>query len=189
LPAGVAWFDLASDQRTIFYTSSDNMVRRYDLATRSPLPDFATLMDGSIYALRLLPDDQGLLVAGSIGITRLDMNGGYITRYWVPATQFYSLSITPDGRQFWSSTEFGPQLYRFDIASEKVVQGPLVTGFERIRGLCLKQEYTAAESMCRTAGPGGEPVRMACPKLEVCTNLVDDDQDGLGDDADPDCAR
>jgi streptogramin lyase len=159
---GMARFDIANDQRTIFYTSGDNVVRRYDLATRSPLSDFATLIDGSLHALRLLPNEQGLLVAGSVGITRLDMSGQYVTRHWLPATQFSSLSITPDGREFWTSTALS-QLYRFDIATGTVLQGPVETGVPLVDGLCMTMEYTAAEHVCRTAGLDGEPVEIACP--------------------------
>ena len=188
IPAqGAHWFDLASDQRTVFYTSGDNVVRRYDLATRSAAPDFATLIDGSIHALRLLPDGQGLLVAGSVGITRLDMDGGYVTRYWLPERQFTTVNLTPDGRQFWTSTQFG-ELFRFDIASERVVAGPIATGFARVHGLCMKQEYTAAEGMCRTVDADGGVLPAACPRLEICSNLVDDDGDGMNDAADPDCS-
>ena len=72
---GMARFDIAGDQRTVYFTSGDNVVRRYDLVTRSMLPDFATLIDGSLHAIRVLPNEQGVLVAGSVGITRLDMTG------------------------------------------------------------------------------------------------------------------
>jgi hypothetical protein len=161
--APVAWLDLAADQHTIFYTSEDNLVRRYDLATRAPLPTFAELIDGTVHALRLLPNDQGMLVAGSAGVTRLDMNGQYVTRYWLPERQFYALNITPDARGFWTSTQLG-ELYRFDIASGAVVQGPVMAGFPAITGLCVKHEYTAAENVCRTLGADGQPVVAACPQ-------------------------
>jgi hypothetical protein len=160
---GAARFDLATDQRTIYYTSGDNVVRRYDLATRSALPDFATLIDGSLHAIRLLPNDQGVLVAGSVGITRLDMSGQFVARHWLPATQFSSLNITPDGREFWTSTALN-QLYRYDIATGTVVQGPVETGLPLINGLCVKLEYTAAENVCRASGVDGEPVPVACPQ-------------------------
>jgi hypothetical protein len=184
---GVDWFDIATDQRTLFYTSEDNIVRRYDLAARAPLPDFATLQDSRAYALRLLPGNQGLLVAGTIGISRLDANGVYVTRFWQPDSQFFSLSLTPDATAFWTSTEDG-RLYKFHIPSERVLVGPVTTGHPSANGLCVKLEYTAAENVCRVAGPDGAPVAVACPKLEFCRNTVDEDGDGFLDEADPDCA-
>jgi len=159
---GVAWFDIATDQRTMYYTSDDNVVHRYDLAARAALPDFATLMDGTVHALRLLPNDQGLLVAGSIYVTRLDMSGQVAARLWLPERQFSALNITPDGRQFWTSTQRG-ELYRFDVASGAVLQGPVPAGAANVMGLCLKLEYTAAENVCRTAGPDGQAIATACP--------------------------
>jgi sugar lactone lactonase YvrE len=159
---GVSWFDLAPDGRTIFYTSQDNVVRRYDLQTRQALPDFATLVDGTLHAIRLLPLDQGLLVAGSTYVTHLDMTGHDVAKLWLPARSFFALNITPDGRHFWTSTQAG-ELYRFDIASGTVVAGPIQTGAQQITGLCMKLEYTAAENVCRAAGPDGAPVETACP--------------------------
>lgn len=184
---GIRSFDLAADQHTVFYTSpQDNVVRRYDLATRQPLPDFARLVDGSLHELRLLPNDQGLLVAGSAGITRLATSGAFLTRYWLPETRFLALSISPDARTFWTSNTSG-QLLRFDLASEKLIAGPIDSGFPAIRGLCAKNEYLAAADICRVTGPDGQETEAKCPALETCSNLSDDDGDGLADGADPDC--
>lgn len=158
-----AWLDLAADQHTIFYTSQDNVVRRFDLASRAPLPAFAELIDGTLHALRLLPNDQGLLVAGSAGVTRLDANGQYLARYWLPERQFESLALAPDGRSFWTSTQRG-ELYRFDIASGAVMTGPVTSGFPAVTGLCVKHEYTAAENICRTLAADGQPLAVACPQ-------------------------
>jgi sugar lactone lactonase YvrE len=161
---GVAWFDIAGDQTTVYYTSGDNIVRRYDMATRTPLPDFAPLLDGGVHALRLLPGGQGLLVAGSIYVTRLDLNGQVVSKMWLPGRQFKALTITPDGREYWTSTQFG-ELYRVDIASGVLLQGPVATGFEYVRSTCMKYEYTAAENVCRTLGADGQPIQTACPQF------------------------
>jgi sugar lactone lactonase YvrE len=163
---GMARFDIAGDQRTVYYTSGvpgDGNVRRYDLATRAALPDFAALIDGSVHALRVLPNEGGVLVAGSVGITRLDMHGQYVTRHWLPGVSFTSLNITPDGREFWTSTTLN-QLYKFDIATGTVVLGPIQAAPD-VNGLCVKMEYTAAENICREADGTGEPVQVACPSL------------------------
>jgi hypothetical protein len=187
MAGGIASFDLAADQHTVYYTSPlDSVVRRYDLATRQPMPDFARLVDGSLHALRLLPNDQGLLVAGSVGITRLATSGAFLTRYWVPETQFFALSIAPDGRTFWTSNMTG-QLLRFDLASEKLIAGPIDSGFAKIQGLCAKDEYLAATDVCRTTGADGQEMSVKCPAIETCGNLTDDDGDGLADAADADC--
>ena len=187
LPAGVFAFDLAADQHTVYYTSrEDSVVRRYDLAARTPLPHLATLIDGSIYNLRLLPGDQGLLVAGSVGVTRLALNGAFVARYWLPETQLYGLSLGPEGRTFWTSNMRG-QLLKFDIASERLVAGPVDSGFRSIRGLCARDEYLAARGICRVPAGDGTAAEARCPMLEICGNLVDDDGDSMADEQDADC--
>ena len=133
-----------------------------------------------------MPNDQGLLVAGSAGITRLATSGAFLTRYWVPETRFSALSLAPDGRTFWTSNTAG-QLLRFDLASEKLIAGPIDSGFTTINGLCAKDEYLAATDTCRTTGAAGQETTMKCPAIETCTNLVDDDGDGLADGEDADC--
>jgi sugar lactone lactonase YvrE len=160
---GLAWFDIATDQRTVYYTSGDNVVRRYDMAARSALPDFATLLDGGVNAVRVLPGDQGVLVAGSIYVTRLDAAGQELSKVWLPGRQYVGLALTPDAREFWTATQLG-ELYRYDIASGAVVQGPIAIGAQDVRAICSKLEYTAAENVCRTAGPDGQPVQTACPQ-------------------------
>jgi outer membrane protein assembly factor BamB len=187
LPAGVKWFDLASDQHTIYYTSADTVIRRYDLATRSPVPDFTALPDGTVSALRLLPNNQGLLVAGSISVYWLDLNGTRIKQYWRPAmTGYHGATIAADGRSFWTWNE-AAELYRVDLTTARVLSGPIATGFPRLRGLCIKHEYTAAEDVCRVVSGNGQPQTVTCPRLEACGNQTDEDLDGLADELDPDC--
>jgi hypothetical protein len=160
---GALWFDISADGRLLYYTSGDNVLRRYDLAAAQPLPPLATFLDGSIQGVRLLPGGQQILVAGSIYISRLDLSGQVIAQHWLPATSFSALNITPDGREFWTSTHFGGELYRMDIASGAVLQGPVATGALEVRGLCVKHEYTAAENVCRTLDAAGNSVEIACP--------------------------
>lgn len=187
MPRGVKWFDLASDQRTIFYTSDDTVIHRYDLAMRSPLADFASMRDGSIHALRLLSNGQGLLVAGSISVSWLDLNGAVMQEYWLSGvTGFRGLNITPDGKSFWTYTD-STELYRFDIATTQLLAGPIATNFATVNGLCARLEYTAAEDRCRVTGGDGQPMSVTCARLEACRNPADDDLDGLTDADDPNC--
>src|SRR5690606_35837385 len=56
-PRGTDWIELAGDQCTLYYTSEDTSVRRYNLCTRTPMPDFAIgLTPAFCYALRLRPN-------------------------------------------------------------------------------------------------------------------------------------
>ena len=41
-PRGTDWVELAADQKTLFYTSEGSDIRRYDVATHTQLPPFAT---------------------------------------------------------------------------------------------------------------------------------------------------
>jgi hypothetical protein len=127
-PAGVDELDLSSDQHTVFYTSEDNRIRRFDTATGQQLtpltitdPDTHQSYHGKAYGFRLLPDGSGqadggagMIVAMSIGIFRLDATGSAIKlagandiiQYKVDpgASTPFSMNLTPDAQSFWVAT-------------------------------------------------------------------------------------
>ena len=129
----VDWIELASDQRTIFYTSEGRRVFRFDTRTGRQLPDFATLPgDGMAYALRLLPGG-GLLVADDVDIKRLDARGKVVKTYGIPSSQrpgWFALTLDPDGKSFWSGDATRHIVARFDLDS-----GALVTWFKTAAGV------------------------------------------------------
>jgi sugar lactone lactonase YvrE len=126
---GVDWIDLAADQQTIYYTSFDRHVYRYDLASGTMTASiFATLPDAGCgtgadacvaYEIKLL-GDGGMLVADTNTIKRLDANGNVVQVYDDPATaqdSFVSIALDPDGASFWTIDLATNEILRFDIGT------------------------------------------------------------------------
>jgi outer membrane protein assembly factor BamB len=124
--SGSFWIDLASDRCRLFYTSFGPNVKRYDLCTRTQLPDFnvAPLPGGIAQDLRVLPDG-GVLVSSGQVIVRLDASGAVRQTYEIPGegALWAGLDLVGDGT-FWAGNYFSSNVYRFDLAS-----GAALTGF------------------------------------------------------------
>lgn len=115
---GSDWIDLASDQKTMYYTSEGTTIKRYDVSTKTQLADFATGLSGSnAFALRLL-GDGGLLVADRQEIKRLDNTGSEVwATDYSGQDNWFALNLDPDGKTFWSG-DFGTgELHQFSIAT------------------------------------------------------------------------
>lgn len=148
---GTDWLDLASDQKTMFYTSEGTHVKRFDVSGGgAQLADFnAVALPGSnAFALRLLPPGDGtggLLVADTADIKRLDGTGTVIQSYSVAGeNSWFSLNLDPNGTSFWAGNFGTGKFYRFNISTGAVEVGPINTSTSSFFGLCLKGELTAA---------------------------------------------
>jgi sugar lactone lactonase YvrE len=128
-PRGTDWVDLAADQRTIYYTSEGNIIRRFDTSTNTQLTNFnqQPLPDGAAYALRILPDG-GVAVANTNQIVRLDSTGAVVRTYTTadtflgePISTLFALNIDPDGTSFWTADLGTSNVYRVDIASGNIL--------------------------------------------------------------------
>src|SRR5262249_43648204 len=92
------WIQLASDQRTLVYTSDGDHVYRYDTVTKTQLPDLASGLPFPItYAIRFLEVPCGqatgdVLVANSGSILRLNSAGTIVQQYVIP-NEFVLFSI------------------------------------------------------------------------------------------------
>jgi streptogramin lyase len=115
---GSDWIDLAADQTTMYYTSEDRGILRYDIANDTQLTDFATLAGaGRAYALRILADG-GVLVADTYDIKRLDAAGNVIQTYDVSGQDgWFALNLDPNGTSFWSGDFGNDSFFEFDIAT------------------------------------------------------------------------
>lgn len=148
---GSDWIDLSSDQQTMFYTSEGYLVKRYDLATKTQLADFANVGSRPCFALRLLsPGDGsgGLLVAASSDIRRLDGSGNIIQTYDVDGeNSWFALNLDPNGTSFWSGDFSTGNFYRFNIATGAIEVGPINTGTggSTLFGICVAGEITVAK--------------------------------------------
>lgn len=146
---GTDWLDLAADQKTMFYTSEDGGILRYDVLNNVQLPNFANI-GGVSYALRLLPPGDGtagLLVANSSDVKRLNGAGVVVQTYDVAGEDsWFSLNLDPNGTSFWAGDFGTSNFYRFNIATGAIEIGPINTntGPSTLFGICVKGEPTAA---------------------------------------------
>ncbi|MBI3950757.1 MAG: DUF11 domain-containing protein, partial [Acidobacteria bacterium] len=144
---GTDWIDLAADQRTLFYTSEGKQVKRFDLVTKTQLPDFnsAPLPGSNAYALRILPGG-GVIVADWESIVRLDASGNVVQTYDAPGDDmWFAVNLDPDGQTFWSGNFSTGQVYRFNIATGAVVASWNAGPFTELGGLAVFGEITAAQ--------------------------------------------
>lgn len=142
---GTDWIDLAGNQCTLYYTSEDTTVRRYNLCTRTPLPDFTTdLTPPYCYALRLRPNGE-LMVACQDAVHRLSAQGANLKTYTrqdigeLDASGLFALNLDPDGTSFWTAGLHSGDVYRVDIESGAVLT-TFNTGTGGVSGLAVYDE-------------------------------------------------
>jgi hypothetical protein len=139
---GTDWIDLAADQCTMFYTSEAANILRFDVCANTQLADFTGALHGPAYALRLL-GENGLLVADTIDIHRLDTAGSIVQTYDTPNDDgWFTVNLDPDGSSFWSGDFLTGGFFKFNIASGAVELGPIATGSTSLGGLCVFGEAT-----------------------------------------------
>ena len=124
---GTDWIELAGDQCTLYYTSEDTAVRRYNLCTHSVLPIFTSSLGGPhCYALRLRPNRE-LMVACQDAVHRLNQQGAIVQTYTRQsigendAGGLFALNLDPDGTSFWTAGVDSGMVYRVDIESGAVL--------------------------------------------------------------------
>jgi hypothetical protein len=109
----------------VFVGTRTRGVFRFDARTFRVLPGLAPGLD--VRRIRLLPDSTALLLLGGrAAIRRIDGNSQTVREYAAPGVSggWVGLDLAPDGRTFWAATSSGV-LYRFDLATGAVVQGPI----------------------------------------------------------------
>ncbi len=146
-PRGTDWIDLAGDQCTLYYTSEDTSVRRYNLCTRSALPPLTTTLTGLYcYALRLRPNRE-LMVACQESVHRLSPQGANLQTYTrqsigeTDAQGLFALNLDPDGTSFWTAGGLSGNVYRVDIASGAVLK-TFNSGPGGVSGLAVYDELS-----------------------------------------------
>jgi hypothetical protein len=176
---GIDWMDLATDQRTMFYTSRGRAIKRYNVETDTQLGDFVTLpvetvgnTSAKAFAIRLLGPSfngsHGLLVADNLNIKRLDAAGTVVATFDYTASNannsenaWQGLNLDPDGLHFWAAgVSKGTRLYRFPLASSGTDLapnlGPIDAGGNNTRtGVCILGEpQTQVFSLNLSTPPG-----------------------------------
>jgi hypothetical protein len=124
---GTDWIDLAADHCTLYYTSEDTSVRRYNVCTHTALPDFAAgLSPPYCYALRLRPNRE-VMVACQEAVHRLSPEGVNLRTYprqdigETDAGGLFAMNLDPDNTSFWTAGLFSGEVYRVDIESGAVL--------------------------------------------------------------------
>jgi hypothetical protein len=132
--AQMDWMALAPDQKTLYFTSEDPHVHRYDLSTSSALPDFVNnvFWDGYCICLRT---DGTVLVSDEFKCFLFASNGAVLKTYAPGSTNesaiYFAMALDPDGRSFWVGSHDNTRsglpdvLYRVDIAT-----GDMISGYE-----------------------------------------------------------
>ena len=178
---GSDWVELAADQHTLYYTSEGHTVKRYDLATRKQLPDFATGLPGDeAFQLRLLPDGS-VLVADNQSILHLDSAGKIIQTYgYAPDNQWFALTLAPDGKSFWSAQQGAGEggggagngtVARFDIASGKLLES-FVASPSGVDGLVAVGEIQPATAAALSLIPVIAPTETTVGNTETYAMLA-----------------
>lgn len=151
-PRGTDWLDIAADQRTIFYTSEGNAVKRFDTVSNAQLPDFANAsiqgIQGSCFALRIRPGTNEVMVACATQVYRLNSTS-IIQTYPAPtgATLLFALNLDPDGTSFWTGDIFNGKAYKFDINSGNLlmtIDSGMISG-NNLAGIGVFGELAAAK--------------------------------------------
>ncbi len=158
---GATGLDLAADQSTLYYTTSDRTVYRYDTALKQQMEVFVELPDdGEAVALRLLPPGDGsggLLLADGLEIKRLDGTGEVVRTYDAEGLDdWFALNLDPNGTTFWAADSEVDRLVQFGIRTGEVVRQIEAGSGESIFGVCVHGEL---DRRSRT-GPGHAPFRL-----------------------------
>jgi hypothetical protein len=138
---GTDYIDLASDQKTIFYSSAGRTIYRFDTETGTQLDAFATLDAEAgprpgLRGLRLLPPGDGsggALVCYGTSVKRINAAGVVIQSYvpsgphtWANAySSLDKIELAPPDvpgdystvSAFWVSDQLTTTLFKFDIES------------------------------------------------------------------------
>ncbi len=142
---GTDWIELAGDQCTLYYTSEETTVLRYNLCTETPMSALTTTLSGPYcYALRLRPNGE-LLVACRDAVHRLSTTGLNLQTYTRASigendpNGLFALNLDPDGTSFWTAGATSGMLYRVDIASGSVLAA-FSSGSGGVSGLAVYDE-------------------------------------------------
>jgi hypothetical protein len=145
---GVDWIELDADQCTLFYTSEDSDVRRFDVCTGQALPHFATGLEEPCYALRQLPNHD-LMVTCRNRIYRYDQAGTFLRDYTRESLGendpggLYAIQLDPDEQSFWTGGATSGRVMRVNLADGSVISS-FTTGTGGINGLLVQDEFVAA---------------------------------------------
>ncbi len=149
----IDWFDLSSDESTMYYTDESGTIHRWNLTTNTAMPDLGS---GGSFALRLLGDGT-LLAADRDRVNHIDATTGAVLNFFMNTSfgdttggELFSLNLDSDGTSFWTGDFINGQLYKLKISDGSFLQGINATGRGNLYGVSVFGEE------CQ-AGCGGPP--------------------------------
>jgi len=116
--------DISRDGKTLYYASGAS-VKRFDVGNNVQLSDFGTGGD-YLETLRILPDG-GVLATSLQDIVRLDPAGDIVQTYLTGSTELLTLTLDPNGLDFWTAEYYSGDVYKVNIATG-AIDGHFRTG-------------------------------------------------------------
>jgi hypothetical protein len=161
---GIDWIDLAADQCTLYYTSEDALVRRFNVCTNTQLGNFLTAPSGPCFGHRLRPNGD-LILACRAAVYRYSSAGTLLRTYSAAsfqpaASQLFALNLDPDNATFWTADYTSHRVYRIDIATGAQVRSFLAASATTIAGLSIAGEIVVAQP-----SPSPSPTPISTPAL------------------------
>lgn len=147
---GTDWIELDADQCTLFYTSEDSDVRRFNVCTHQVMPNFVSLPDEPCYAIRQLPN-RDLMFTCRNHIYRYDQNAVFVREYTKESlgetdpNGLYAIHLDPDGQTFWTGGVVSGRVVRARLDDGTVVAS-FMTGTGGVNGLLIQDEFVAGIS-------------------------------------------
>ena len=120
----IDWFDLSSDESTMYYTDESGTIHRWDLTTNTALADLGS---GGAFALRLLGDGT-LLAADRSAVNHIDATTGAILNTFTNSSfgdtgsELFSLNLDSDGTSFWTGDFTNGKLFKLKISDGSLLQ-------------------------------------------------------------------
>lgn len=174
---GTDWIELSANQCTLYYTSEDTTVRRYNVCTRSALPAFATgLTPPYCYALRLRPNGE-LMVACQEAVHRLSAQGANLNTYTrqsigeTDAAGLFALNLDPDGTSFWTAGLNSGNVFRVDIETGAVL-GSFNSGAGGVGGLAVYDELGESDVLLADGFEGSPPAAARADAASATTGAA-----------------
>lgn len=156
---GSDWIDLAADQKTMYYTSEGQLIKKFDVSTNTQLANFSSSAADPKYAFRLL-GDGGLIVSATSVIQRFDAAGNVIQTYNNNCSGCFALNLNGDGTSFWAGDFSNGILTKFNIATGAILQ-TINTGSGSLFGVTVFGEIAqGCEPNCGGGNRVPEPSSM-----------------------------
>ena len=156
IPVGeraVDWLELDADQCTLYYSSEDTDVRRFNICTQLPMPHFASALAGPCFTMRQRSNGE-LLLACRNQIERFAQSGAPLSTYSLEslgetdAMGFFALTLDPDGSSFWTGGKNSGRVVKARIDTGAVLTS-FLTGLGGVNGLLIENNVALSAQLLK----------------------------------------